>query len=56
MRTASLVLLRSKTVNRPYFNALDQARKAAKTDLDRDRLTMVLSLIHIYEIGPDEAD
>jgi tetratricopeptide (TPR) repeat protein len=43
MRTASLVLLRSKTVNRPYFNALDQARKAAKTDLDRDRLTMVMA-------------
>lgn len=43
MRTASLVLLRSKAVNGPYFTALDQARKAAKTDLDRNRLTMVMA-------------
>ena len=43
MRTASLVLLRSKAVDGPSFTALDQARKAAKTDLDRNRLTMVMA-------------
>jgi len=43
IRTASLVLLRSKAVKGPYFAALDQARRAAKTDLDRSRLTMVMA-------------
>jgi tetratricopeptide (TPR) repeat protein len=46
MRTAALVLLRSKAVKGPYLSALDQARKAAKTDLDRARLTMVLAYAH----------
>jgi len=43
MRTAALVLLRSKAVKGPYLVALDQARKAAKTDIDRSRLTMVMA-------------
>lgn len=43
IRTAALVLLRSKAVTGPYLSALDQARKAAKTDLDRNRLTMVMA-------------
>jgi len=43
IRTAALVLLPSKSVKGPYLPALDQARHAAKTDLDRDRLTLVLA-------------
>jgi tetratricopeptide (TPR) repeat protein len=46
MRTAALVLLRSKDLKRSYLAALNQARLAAKTDLDRGRLTMVLAYAH----------
>jgi tetratricopeptide (TPR) repeat protein len=43
MRIAALVLLRSKAVDGPSLAALDQARQAAKTDLERHRLTMVMA-------------
>jgi tetratricopeptide (TPR) repeat protein len=43
MRTAALVLLRSKGLEGPYLAALNQARQTAKTSLDRDRLTMVMA-------------
>ena len=42
IRTAALVLLRSKDLNGPYLAALEQARQAAR-DLNRNRLTMVLA-------------
>lgn len=42
-RTAALVLLRSKEVKGSYLTALNQARLAAKTDLERGRLIMVLA-------------
>ena len=43
MRTAALVLLRSKELKGAYLTALSQARLAAKAELDRGRLTMVLA-------------
>ena len=43
MRTAALVLLRSNAVNGPYLSTLEQARQSAKTDLERNRLTMVMA-------------
>jgi tetratricopeptide (TPR) repeat protein len=43
MRTAALVLSRSTALKGPYLTELDEARHVAKTDLDRDRLTMVMS-------------
>ncbi len=43
MRTAALVLLPSKQVRGPYLSALNQSRQAAKTELERSRLTMVLA-------------
>jgi tetratricopeptide (TPR) repeat protein len=43
MRTAALVLLSSKNVKGPYLAALAQARQAAKTDIERSRLTMVMA-------------
>jgi len=43
MRIASLVLLPSKELKGTYLTALNQARLAAKTELDRGRLTMVLA-------------
>jgi tetratricopeptide (TPR) repeat protein len=46
MRLAALVLLRSKDVKGPYLAALTQMRLAAKTGLDRGRLTMVLAYAH----------
>ena len=46
IRTAALVLLRSKEVVGPYLTGLIQARTAAKTDEDRNRLTMVLAFAY----------
>ena len=43
MRTAALVLLPSKKAKGSYLSELDRARQAAKTDLERDRLTMVMA-------------
>ena len=43
IRTAALVLLRSKGVKGPYLEALKQARQSAKTDMEHNRLTMVLA-------------
>ena len=43
IRTAALVLLRSKDLKGPYLAALNEARTNTKTDLDRARLTMVLA-------------
>jgi tetratricopeptide (TPR) repeat protein len=43
MRTAALVLLQSKQVKGPYLAQVIKARDASKTDLDRDRLTLVLA-------------
>jgi tetratricopeptide (TPR) repeat protein len=43
IRTAALVLLRSKEVKGRYLSALNDARASVKTDLDRGRLTMVMA-------------
>ena len=43
MRTAALVLLESKEVKEPYLSALLQARDVAKSDADRNRLTLVIA-------------
>ncbi len=43
IRTAALVLLRSKGVKGSYLEALTKARQSAKTDMDHNRLTMVLA-------------
>jgi len=54
MRTAALVLLRSQAIKGPYLSALEQARQAAKTDLDRNRLTMVMAYAYAaQEKWPD---
>ena len=54
MRTAALVLLHSKEVKGPYLAQLIKARDAAKTDLDRDRLTLVLA--YAYQAQQQWAD
>jgi len=41
VRTATLVLLRSKEVKGSYLSSLNQVRTDAKTDIERGRLTMV---------------
>jgi tetratricopeptide (TPR) repeat protein len=46
MRTAALLLLRPEEVMGPYLTDLDAARIAAKTELDRGRLTMQLAYAH----------
>jgi tetratricopeptide (TPR) repeat protein len=43
MRTAALVLLESKEAKGPHLSALLQARDAAKSDADRNRLTLVIA-------------
>ncbi|HVJ05441.1 MAG TPA: DUF3857 domain-containing protein [Candidatus Saccharimonadales bacterium] len=43
MRKAALVLLPLRELKGAYFDELNEARKAAKTDLERDRLTMVMA-------------
>jgi len=42
MRRAALVLLPSRELKGAYLDEINEARKAAKTDLERDRLTLVL--------------
>lgn len=43
MRTAALVLLPSKELKGPYLEALKQVRSAAKSDIDRARLSLVIA-------------
>jgi transglutaminase-like putative cysteine protease/tetratricopeptide (TPR) repeat protein len=43
MRTAALVLLPSKALKGSYLTMLDHARLSAKTEIDRNRLTMVMT-------------
>ena len=43
MRTAALVLLRSKALKGVYLSQLDRARQSAKSEIDHSRLTMVMA-------------
>lgn len=43
IRTAALVLLPSKDLKGAYLTALDQARQTAKTDVERNRIAMVMA-------------
>jgi tetratricopeptide (TPR) repeat protein len=43
IRTAALVLLPSREIKGPYLSALDEAQKSAKTEMERNRLTMKLA-------------
>jgi tetratricopeptide (TPR) repeat protein/transglutaminase-like putative cysteine protease len=43
IRTAALVLLPSRKLEGSYLDALNEARQSAKTDTERNRLTMVLA-------------
>src|ERR1700751_2891190 len=46
MRTAALLLLRPDEVKGPYLKYLNAARFAARTKIDRGRLTLQLAYAH----------